>query len=352
MVAINLLPPKLVASLLVEDVLSSYTLPSRRARRIRELALRRFPETRDLEPVYLFIDSLVEGHVGPEGFFSTVARPERFADDSSDPPRVLQELEKGAALTYGEIEGLLRGRIGEGASRTLHQLLAKAGLSAESPSPVTPAELEECLQEVAARLERVRGRLDGGGFIPPARRVGKVSFRGKELFELRGRYVSKVTDSAAQKILEAHRLGLSLTRAAGFAGVARDTVKRWWKAAGLESGHRAHNALAPDDVSGILALHGSRAGNASEAAKACGASLNTVLRYWREAGLAPAGAPAPLTAAETERVRAAHATFGGNATAAARALGVSPSTVRKIWKRAGIHARRPGRPSCGKGRER
>ncbi|MCU0723115.1 MAG: hypothetical protein MUC63_05810, partial [Planctomycetes bacterium] len=318
MVAINLLPPKLVASLLVEDVLSSYTLPSRRARRIRDLALRRFPETRDLGPVYRFIDSLVEGGLAAGSFQAGLRNEDRIADASAGPPDILEERERGARLSFAEIGAFLGRRLGETEVSTLRDLLARAELLPDAESPVTLAELEECLPEVAARLENVRRRLHANGFIPPARRVGRVSFRGPELFELRGLYAGKVTDSAAQRILEAHRRGMSLTKAARFAGVARDTVKRWWEASGLRSSRRIHNALPPEDVSRILSSYAAHAGNATAAARTCGATLNTVLRYWKSAGLEPAGAARPLTPAEADRVRAAHATFGGNAGAAAR----------------------------------
>ncbi|MHC4599406.1 MAG: hypothetical protein ACYS47_10410 [Planctomycetota bacterium] len=344
MVAINLLPEMHLTALLVEDILASYPLNPGRANRIRHMALRRFSGVPDLEEIYLFIDALVEGGVRPEDFFASLEFPDRLPSGGPGPLGILVERERGVPLTYGEITDTVRALAGEDFARTLDTILDRARVPLDAPSPATRREVEENVEAIRERLTRIQERIDRCGVLVPMRPVDRVTFRGPELFMLRGHYISMVTDATAMRIFEAHRLGLSQTGAAGFAGVARDTVKRWWGKAGLKPNRNEHNALSPGDVEGIVRSHGEHGGNATKTAKTFHVAPSTVIKYWREAGLAPRGRPPPVTSSLTTRIREAHARFAGNATLASKALGASASTVRKYWKKAGLKPRRPGRP--------
>jgi DNA invertase Pin-like site-specific DNA recombinase len=344
MVAINLLPTTHITALLVEDILASYPLNPRRAGRIRDLAIRRFSGKPDLEEIYLFIDSLVEGGVKPEDFFASLENPDRIPSARPGPLTILVERERGETLTYGQIASAVRELAGPEYAATLETVLDRARISRDAPSPATLAEVKRNIETIRDRLIRIRERIKRCGILVPGRPVDRVSFKGPELFMLRGNYISMVTDRTAMRIFEAHRLGLSQTGAAGFAGVARDTVKRWWDRAGLAPNRNEHNALSGDRAEAIVKGHDEHRGNASAAAKGFGVATSTVIRYWKAAGLRPRGRPPALSKGKLERILEAHARFGGNATLAASALKISASTVRKYWKRNGLAPRRPGRP--------
>jgi DNA invertase Pin-like site-specific DNA recombinase len=218
------------------------------------------------------------------------------------------------------------------------------GARPDHPSPVTDRELADRLAQVRRRLERLAERVARTGVLVPTRRVGRVSFMGRHLFEIRGRYVAKVTDDVAERIFEAHQRGMSLAEAARHAGVSRDTVRRWWSRAGKEPHSRPCNETTPAVVASILESYRRHRGDARTAGEAHGVSASTVYRYWKRAGLTRSRPAAPLDEKALADLRAAHGTHGGNAASAARALGLSPSTVRKYWKKAGLAPRKPGRP--------
>ncbi|MHC5039146.1 MAG: hypothetical protein ACYTHM_17700 [Planctomycetota bacterium] len=344
MVSLNLLPPTYLTALLVEDVLASYPLNPLRAERIRKMALRRFREKPDLETIYLFIDSLVEGGIQPEDFLFSLKTPDKLPGRTPEPLTLLEEKERGETLTYDEIVAFVQSRVDGPSAGALLYVLERARIHLSSQSPVTGKELEENLETITRRLRQIKERLDRCGVLVPGRPIQRVSFRRKDLFEYRGAYDGKVTDAVAVRIFEAHRNGLSQTEAAAFAGVSRDTVKRWWKNAGLKPHVEAHNALPPERIERILASHETFSGNAARAGKALNVAPSTMIRYWRMAGKSPRGRPGALTADRKEEILEAHDAFAGNAMKAAHALGLSPSTVRKYWKRAGLCPRPPGRP--------
>jgi transcriptional regulator with GAF, ATPase, and Fis domain len=97
-------------------------------------------------------------------------------------------------------------------------------------------------------------------------------------------------------------------------------------------------------VKAILEAHETWGGNAAQAAQALGVAPSTVVRHWKKAGIEAGGRAPALSKADKRRIERAHRTFAGNASRAARSLGVAPSTVRKYWKRAGLETRSPGRP--------
>ncbi|GEM_PF-3508196 len=349
MLSLNLLPPAYLVALFVDDVLESYPLPGRRAETIRRLARKRFSEQPDLSRIHLFIDALVENGLRPETFFSSLDAGAPHEAPSPPPPVAAERRERGRTLTFDEIASRLETDGDQAGARTLTDLVRRANLQQDAASPLHEKDLPTRLPAIRERLAAIRERLDRCGVLALPRRVGRVSFRSKELFEYRGRYPGKVSDLQAQRMFEAHRLGMSQTRAAAHAAVSRDTVRRWWKDAGLSPPTRPHNALDPALAARVLDAHRTTGGCASRASRETGVSRSTVIRLWNAAGLSPSSRSVPLTAETKRAVREAHAAFDGNATRAASSLGLAPSTVRKHWKRSGLKPGSPGRPSSGAG---
>jgi DNA invertase Pin-like site-specific DNA recombinase len=349
MVTLNLLPDALKTGLLVSDILSTYALPERRLCRIRRIAQNRFRERPDLAAIYRFIDAMVERGIMPEDFFTSLdldSLPAR-----SRGPDGSNEAAEETPLSYGELERALARRLGNPALGMLRSVLLRIGISPDHPSPVSESELAHRIADVSRRLRRLAERVQRTGVLVPGPRIGRVSFRGRQLFEIRGRYHAKVTDEVAVKIFEAHVRGLSLAAAARFAGVSKDTVRRWWARAGKKPNRRPYNETDPDVIRRVLEGHRKYRGSAEETARHAGVSPSTVYRYWKKAGLLPPAAASRLPRDAVEKIRAAFRPHGGNATQAARALGLSPSTVRKYWKRQGLQPRHPGRPRSGKKRK-
>ena len=123
------------------------------------------------------------------------------------------------------------------------------------------------------------------------------------------------------------------------------TIVGYWREAGLEINTRDKSLkLVRESIDEIVTAHATYNGNAFQASHHLPYDNNTILKYWREAGLRikQIGEQASLSEEEIGEIIAAHATYNGNALQASRELHHAHSTVTKYWREADLLVRKLG----------
>jgi len=96
----------------------------------------------------------------------------------------------------------------------------------------------------------------------------------------------RISEEVQRRILEAHKLTLSQSEAAKYAGVNRTTVYNYWKAAGLKPHFEFSGpARLPKETQDLIHTAWILGLSANKAAIYSGTTLRTVLKYWNAAGL-------------------------------------------------------------------
>ncbi len=90
-----------------------------------------------------------------------------------------------------------------------------------------------------------------------------------------------------QKVLEAHKLGLSEKKTAERVGVAKSVVQKYWRAAELKPHFEIRNLCLPKETQDLIYTAWELGLSARKAGRYLGIYRRTVLRYWRAAGLPP-----------------------------------------------------------------
>ena len=101
---------------------------------------------------------------------------------------------------------------------------------------------------------------------------------------------------------------------------------------------RPSQRLTPETIAKIVAAHTTYEGNATKAARAVGVSLASVQKYWPNAGLRvnTAAESLGLRQEHIAEILDAHFTYHGNAAEAARHLPYSSDTIRSYWRKNGF----------------
>lgn len=95
--------------------------------------------------------------------------------------------------------------------------------------------------------------------------------------------MSELPQYKRDKIFEAHKLGMTIRKAAKYSETCEATVRYWWKKVGLES-PLARPAYPQDVLDKIYQAH-AQGMSLGEAAKYAGTSDGTVKYHWKDAGL-------------------------------------------------------------------
>lgn len=115
----------------------------------------------------------------------------------------------------------------------------------------------------------------------------------------------------------------------------------------------AHGKIrySPSEIEKIVASFEKFNGIALRASRYFSCGINSVLRYWRNAGLKIAGhrfSGIRLSDEKVKEITDAYQTYRGNAAHASKNTDYSPGSILKYWRRAGLTIRRKGRPSLVK----
>lgn len=120
-------------------------------------------------------------------------------------------------------------------------------------------------------------------------------------------------------------------------GYSYSTIAKYWKENGSET--IGSTALLSDEVSAIVSSFDRFQGIPNRAARALGYDTITIKRYWEANGLEPKGKRGKkriITPSQVTKIILSYVEFDGHNTAAARALGYDPATVKRYWHKAGL----------------
>ena len=151
--------------------------------------------------------------------------------------------------------------------------------------------------------------------------------------------VSELSSEEIQKVMEAHKTyGGRATRAAKEVRHNINTVLNYWRNAGLRIRGQGDSNLSDEEAKEVVAAHKTYKANAKAATRHLPYSSSTILRYWREAGLriSPRGEKNALPQNKIKKILSAYSLYGGNSLEASRQIGHSDITVRKYWRQVGL----------------
>ncbi len=143
--------------------------------------------------------------------------------------------------------------------------------------------------------------------------------------------------SQREKIIGAYSTyGGSAQAVAGVLGHSPETVKIYWKAAGLEVDKRG-TELDKEEIGRIVAAYDEYEGRLSEAARGLKRAPQTVRKHWVANGLEIRAAGCnDLKPSQIEEITAGYETYSGNLREASRHLSFGRATIGKYWKAAGL----------------
>ncbi len=152
----------------------------------------------------------------------------------------------------------------------------------------------------------------------------------------------KLPKKEIDKIVVAHhKYNGNMSEAARHLPYSAPTIRRYWAENGLEANLNEGNKQPKVNVRRIIAVHKKYDGNAMVASRKLGYNASTVRRHWRDAGLQSQGKAKSrkLSERQIKSVLAAHRKYKGNAAEASRHLPWSDQTIMDYWKRAGLSAK-------------
>ena len=151
---------------------------------------------------------------------------------------------------------------------------------------------------------------------------------------------NKLNQQQIDQIVAAHKTYKGNSgEAAKHLPYAGETILKYWREARLET--KTRNKLTKEQRERILAAHATYGGDPREAAKVLPHREQIFARYWGNAGLeVKVLEDVGITEEQKQMIQkqmiAAHSSYEGNVTKAARALHVSPSTLRRYWINNGL----------------
>lgn len=167
--------------------------------------------------------------------------------------------------------------------------------------------------------------------------VSKTTIRGyweKAGLKFHGHFCGPLPKKTIDKICEAHKLKLGIIDAAEYAGVDKVTIQKYWRNAGLEPNFISGGQPLPQEtIDKILEAHKLKMSR-TEAAEYAGVSVDSVTKYWHGAGLYPPS-KSTLSQKTIDKIYKAHKKKMSQPEAAKYA-GVSDSTIKYYWKKAGL----------------
>ena len=199
-----------------------------------------------------------------------------------------------------------------------------------------------------------RSRLSGSdpGLYKALGRAGQLEKAIPEANELSvelGRKVGKgeidLSESVIEKIIKAYHLYKgNAAEAARSLKHGCSTVIRHWRNAGLKIQKRG-SRLPENEIEKIIKAYQIYHKNATEAARHLYHSPSAIIRHWRNAGLKIQKMGSRLPENEIKEIVKAYQTYDRNAEEAARHLSRKGDTIIKYWRKAGLKIRKPGRPN-------
>lgn len=192
----------------------------------------------------------------------------------------------------------------------------------------------------AIRFTEIRETLKGIGVDVDPKKTKKITkiLRSYTKFRIILRTINQET---REKILEAHRMGMSMRKGAGHAGVTAKTIGKYWRIKGL----KAHNKFGSSNQKRISDEQRSKALEAhrlemsvEKAAKYANIGMGTLLGIWKQADLSAHGEYVPaITEKQKAKLRDAHA-LEISLRQAAKHAKVSLKTACNFWKSEGLKA--------------
>jgi hypothetical protein len=160
---------------------------------------------------------------------------------------------------------------------------------------------------------------------------------------LKPRYPPLEND-AIEKIIQAHHTYKGIAqKAAKHLPWSVRTIKKYWEKAGLEISSKGFQPpLRQKDIDRVVAAYPIYKGNASKAAEALGYSDDVIIKYWKKAGLRIRERYEHDEKIDTDRIVEVYPIYKGNASKAAKDLHHKVETITKYWREAGLRTRKPG----------
>ena len=152
----------------------------------------------------------------------------------------------------------------------------------------------------------------------------------------------KLNSQKINLIISAHTLlDGNANNTAKKVGCSHSTVLRYWRREGLDINPNGGdwNRLSETEQSRIVSTYSEFRGRAGAVARHLGYSERTVIKYWREAGFKIDGKTKALQSGDISSIVSAHSEFNGNANRVAGHLGYSRNTVLRYWRKAGLEIR-------------
>ncbi|MBW2972272.1 hypothetical protein KY359_04520 [Candidatus Woesearchaeota archaeon] len=143
---------------------------------------------------------------------------------------------------------------------------------------------------------------------------------------------SNMTEEKIDRIIEAHQLGYSTIQAAEYAQTNSSTVRKYWRMNGLKPHNKKPPEMTENQIRKILEAH-ELGYSLSRAAKHAGTTQTTVHIRWKKEGLTPNNKkPQKLTEEQIEKIYEAHQ-LGHSLRQAAEHARTNDRTIQKYWRK-------------------
>jgi len=341
----------------VSYVLDTYDLSDRTRERLEKTVLFRLRDNgiTDFDEAYSYIDSLAMGtelrhHAKIRSLDEEVGETERtlheiIGTEDENLRRLFEDLQSRKKLSGQEVVECLSYCLDRQDTEILSKLMERQRVEFD----VSLDYLLDNAEEIGARIRQTAQKYERDGIILfPKKLIVSVSFDPFEI-KFENRIGINLTEEEQDVVIKAYKLfGGSASAAAKHLGYSGRTIIKYWRKVGLHI-QEGRRDLQDEDISNIISAHSRFRGNATKAAESLGYAANTILKQWKKAGLETINWTGALREEEVSRIIFSHSEFDRNATRAARNLGYGINTILRYWKKAGLDTLPPnmGRPKNG-----
>lgn len=349
---------------LVKSIVGTYDLSPRLKDKITGIASRRIDELyiKDFSGMYRYIAELIEKFKIPFGervmlrldkplFFNSETTLHNFLGFDDSAIRSMLEGGEKEELAFEDAIDLLRGRIDSLDLRLLRQMsdkdeMLKLGISSERILAAAPL-IQERLEALAKKYEK------DGRLLIPKRPIINIRFNPL-LIRFGNRRYNGIPLAFFMKHEDVYD-GLSRGQLANLDGGLYDALRKTkqLEIAILEADEatvemarhfRKREFKKLQKKFNIIVAYKTYKGSALEASKHLPYAKETMLRYWRDAGLETNLKGNPLQQPQIDGIVNAYELYNGSASKASRYLPHTKKTILEYWRDAGLEIRKNGRP--------
>lgn len=340
---------------LVRYVVDTYDLPEKTRDRLARTALFRLRDNHvaSFDEAYAYIDNLAMGIDELRQRYISRSLDQKVGETERTLHEVIGIEDKGIERLFEDEQNKRRKLSGQEVVECLSYCLDRQDTEVLSrlmegynlEFDVSWSYLLENAEQIGERIRQVAHRYEKDGVILiPRKPIVQLSFNPFEV-EFEKNMGRRLTDEEISVIETAYdKFNGNANAAARHLGYADGTIRRYWRKLDFEVQEKKR--FQDEDISRIILAYSKYGGNATVAARELVHGVPTIIKYWRNAGLKINPSSGALQEEKVARIISAHSEFNGIAMRAARKLGHGTDTVLRYWKSAGLDVKpaNMGRP--------